>query len=181
MKLDFCAQLDDYLAEQLRGDSRTQFERHLAQCPGCHRALQLQQSIDTALRTANQAVALPAGLAERVSRRQVDHRRRRRRALVALSAAAALLICGGLALWQRWPADRPAVSLPQNREQREVTAPRGPVEPARAPPVEPDTPVVTVSPVDNSAAIVTQWQTQDPSVSVFMVYPVYTTSAPEGL
>jgi hypothetical protein len=95
------------LAMELEEDDAEALQEHLVECPECGTAAQIERSADHAIGQAMRAVAVPAGLQNRL-RASVDvrlrsqYRRRWRRIGFAAAAAACLAFVIGFILW--WPA-----------------------------------------------------------------------------
>ncbi len=83
-------------------------EGHLATCPECEAWGRVDRAADGRLAEAMRAVAVPAGLQDRLKNRlEADHRRALRKRVFrvgrfAAAAAAVLLVAGGGLAWLRW-------------------------------------------------------------------------------
>lgn len=101
-----CRELEQFLYPYLDGefapDERLEFERHLAECPGCARKVHQEKSFREALRVkAREAVQAPAHMAPASLRASVlqgvrrEHRRAVTMTWMRLSAAAMVVVVAG--------------------------------------------------------------------------------------
>src|SRR5438128_6962678 len=102
------------LPDELAGEDKAQFDRHLASCPGCAAALAAQRTFDDRVGRAINNVTIPAGLREQITTRLAVERGHvwRRQLIQATTAAAALLLVTlGLAWWASQKVDISADAL----------------------------------------------------------------------
>lgn len=166
-----CRQLEEYLADSLSDDDRVRFESHLKRCGACRAEFRLQQAIDEALRSGNEATALPDSLAGTVQR-SVQTTRKRRAITWSTCAAAAALIVAGAVAWRQW---RQPDSVPAPPELRDRLVQN--TADSRQPAVPPESATgqqVFVTFPQDKPAIAAPVATEDPTVTIFLVYPVYT-------
>jgi Putative zinc-finger len=153
-----CEALDDYLANDLRGDDRARFVAHLANCHDCQGAIQEQERLARLLSDATaQQDPVPAMLVAKIERRlRASHRRR----VAAVAAGVALLI--GTASWMLTRSTSPPHE-PRPIVQRDPEPPLV-EEPAAAAPVRVRFP-------DRAHVLAFPPETVSPNVTVIMIYP----------
>jgi anti-sigma factor RsiW len=179
---DPCFRLDEFLAGDLDGDPRDEFERHLAECPQCREEAESYARIVQMLQAADrERGGCPPLLSARIH--EAVSRRRSRRRITAAAAAVVLVAVAGLA----WMAGRsgPAAPRPEPKsmaaapkhEPIPTVAPESPdsvrvVEPVLpAPPEPPDPQVAAVTVEFGDDVIGVPIETDDPSVTILWVYP----------
>jgi hypothetical protein len=176
-----CTHLDEYLAGDLVGPPREDFERHLSGCPQCRDEAESFSRLAEVLEVADgQLVCCPARLPVRI-RKRVSRRRLRWR-IMAAAAVAVLLAIAGFA-WRTTGRSGPQMPLAghenvtagssQSRELHPALEPRreNPARPPRALPELADSSVGAVSIEFNDDVIGVPIETGDPSVTLLWVYP----------
>jgi hypothetical protein len=176
-----CRQLDDYLADDLPGPARVQFESHLDECAVCRAEVELQRAIDGALRAGSDAIELPPALAAKVNR--TIHASWRKRVLaLAACLAAGLLLAVGIAEFRQGEGVKRIQKHSQtpttHKQTQIVQKPDRPEKPPIATLVQPRIPI-TFS--ESQPAIAAQLTTEDPSVTILMIYPVHAPASADDL
>ncbi len=161
-----CQYLDDYILGELDDATCRRFESHLSQCSTCRAAIDLQQTIDAALVRCNLQIELPPSLVD-----TTEHhvRRSTRRQIIGVASVAALLAMACLI----------AVGSKMVRPDgsSSVAHQTGPLGQAKTDAVQPKRTVanverlVEVSFPANQDIIAAEFETDDPTVTVVMVYP----------
>lgn len=161
-----CSLLEQFIADELDSATRHRFETHLANCPTCCASLELQRSINSALVTYNAQVEVPAYLINSVERRIQTAQRR---TAWVLAGAAAVLVAAGTIAFTSMLAGTDAEQLPghsspiaENNAQRSEVLEKGETNLSRH---------VEVTFPSNQDIIAAEFQTEDPTVTIVMVYP----------
>ncbi len=175
-----CTLLDDYLASELDAEERGEFEQHLGVCRTCQAAIELQRSIDRSLLAGAALEIVPPPVTQRIGE-HIGTARRRQRLAFAMSSAATLVLvaCASWSLYRHWLGDgalRPTVVHDKDHVAAVAsqTAPRDEDVPGHEP-VKP----VRVGFPDSNSHIAAEVKSDDPTVSIFMIYPVFTTGSHE--
>jgi anti-sigma factor RsiW len=167
-----CDQLDQYLCGFLPPDETARFEAHLAECPACQEQCLLQQRIDRLLAAGTAPIEpAPIALAHRVERKITRLRRRRQLAWAGtLTAAAAgiVVVVSFLAARRSFlhrDVEQPIALRPTVSQG--VSKPSPSLSDAQPPAA----PLVRVTMVDPSSAIVVPIESHDPNVTLVRIYP----------
>lgn len=177
MKTNPCEQLDAYLSGSLGNSERDEFAAHLELCAECRREVELDGRIDGLVAAAVAQQPVPEKLLPRVSTR-IRRVRRRRRVVAVLSVAAVVVACVavGRLVFDRGnnrvtapPINPPVVqkTRPERRDVKRHLAQR-PVQPA------PERPHVRVELPDDTIGVPVK--TENPNVTIIMVYPTVSTA-----
>ena len=161
-----CQYLDDYILDELDDATCRRFESHLSQCSTCRVAIDLQQTIDAALVRCNLQIELPPSLVDTTERHV---RRSTRRQMIGVASVAALFVMTCvIAVGSRmvWPDGSSPVTHQTGPMGQTKTAA---VEPKRR--VFEEERLVEVSFPANQDIIAAEFETDDPTVTVVMVYP----------
>lgn len=115
-------------ATELDANEAAALEQHLAGCPDCRAAAQVERQVDEQLRTAMLAAPIPGGLRRNLLARLNDERRvgwQKRWAVRSVAVAATVL----LALWgvRAWLYPRAPLDV-DNIVMQEIMTPRSPEE-----------------------------------------------------
>ena len=167
-----CQHLDDYILGELDDASCRRFESHLSRCSTCRAAIDLQQTIDAALVKCNLQVEVPSSLVDTTERHV---RRSTQRQIIGVASVAALLVMTCvIAVGSRMV--RP------NGSSR-VAHQTGPIIQTNTDAVQPKRTVseveryVEVSFPANQDIIAAEFETDDPTVTIVMVYPTIRSSS----
>jgi predicted anti-sigma-YlaC factor YlaD len=161
-----CEQLDGYLFGWLASPLREAFERHLAECVECRRAVREHAMLCSQLTQAvEQTQTVPPDLGQRVAGRIREESIRRRFLWLARGLAAAAVILFVFATWQG-----------AGNRVAELAKPEPTLEVGDA---KTEPPATTSAPHPNapakirvlSRAIALPVETKNPSVSIFWIYP----------
>jgi anti-sigma factor RsiW len=181
MKQSPCDRLDDYMLGWHSPDEAAEFERHLTDCPACHRQQALQQSIDGMLAGSGGSLdTIPSGLIER-TRHRVESARRRKalRWTFGLVAAAAVLIAAVIGRFTFWSPSRPGdmdVAVSQNAAAAHGNTPsNSPLSTTEN--LKESTRVALADP---SSGIVLECKTRDPRINIVWIYPAVKSATMSG-
>jgi anti-sigma factor RsiW len=178
MKTSLCEQLDAYLGGSLGDSERDEFTAHLELCDECRREVELGGRIDGLLAAAVAQQPMPGGLLPRVAAR-IRRVQRRRRVVVGLSVAAVVVVCVavGRMVFDRGNNQDAGPSIknppvvqktsPERRDVKRHVAQR----PVQSPPVRP---YVRVDLPDDTIGVPVK--TDNPNVTIIMVYPTVSTA-----
>ena len=167
-----CNLLHDYMAGELELTACRQFQAHLNDCDVCQAEIDVQRAIDAALMKSNSEVATPAGLVDIIEER-IQNVLLQRRVWVACAASAALIMIActtilGFRLGRNQDGAQP-VRNPELSHHERIDR-RGAVEPVGEETLG-DRAVEVTFPAGQNI-IAAEFATEDPTVTLFMVYPV---------
>jgi anti-sigma factor RsiW len=190
MNQSSCDNLDDYLADELDARRRTEFEAHLEVCPACREELLAQAELARLLRAATEMLETsPAELTASITRGVATAASRRRRLIAVAAMVAAVVVCA--ASWSLQAArDRRALARPQpgpriakqrDWEQQQIGADtvdesghEG--EPEVANMADAAVAAAAVRVASTSESIAVSIKSENPSVTIFWLYPTVTTA-----
>jgi predicted anti-sigma-YlaC factor YlaD len=177
-----CNHLDDYLAGDLDGRQRTEFESHLEACAACREEQRAQAELARLLRAATETLeAFPAELPAGINRRIAASASRKRRRVAAAATLAAVAACA--VTWAlRNARDERAIARPQpgQRQTRddahEISRQQGESGNVDVADAAVASPAAEVRFAASPEMIAVPVPSENPNVTIFWLYPAVRTA-----